>query len=106
MIEETKEQKPLENKNEPETIFFLCQELGLKANEFMKQKNYISAKTLLIQACEKLAKILKMSPNNIQIKQLFSQLLQLAEECQKTLSITYKINVDLFPLKNKKNNNN
>lgn len=97
-MEETKEQKPIisENKNEPETIFLSSQELGIKANEFIKQKNYISAKTLLIQACEKLAKILKMSPNNIQIKQLFSQLLQQAEECQKILGNLYKINVFLI----------
>lgn len=82
--------------NSDENIFIASQEMGLKAANFIKEKNYISAKILLIQACENLTKLIKISPNSLQAKQLFNQLIVQAEECQKTLKEIYKINVNII----------
>lgn len=98
MIEETKEEVLPNNAikrqlSETDEVFLLSQEMGLKAQEFIQNKNFITAKTLLMNACNNLFKLLKTDPTNQQIKNSLSQFLIKAEECQKSLAALYKINV-------------
>jgi len=79
--------------NEPEDILVASQEMGFKAAEFFQKKNYITAKTLLIQACGNLLKLSKTSRSNPVIKDLLNNFLLKAEECQQAIRGLYKINV-------------
>ena len=95
MMEQEEEKKSNNGKvvNELDEILQTSQEMGFKAAEFMKNKNFITAKTLLVQACENLIKLSKNSPPNALLKDLLSNFIVKAEECQQALKGLYKINV-------------
>ena len=100
MIVEESKQEPKANQglsSEYEELFLESQEMALKAEQFYKEKNFITAKTLLVQSCDNLLKLLKIQPQNLVVKGLFSKLLMQAEECINALAALYKINV--FSLK-------